>query len=105
MLGYAYEAFALIENRRREDLDDDRLLELSLIRLIEMIGEAANRISIAFRNQTTSIPWSQIICLRHRLIHGYDSVDNDILWEILTTDIPHLIVELEKIIESPIFEE
>ncbi|MFZ5453956.1 MAG: DUF86 domain-containing protein [Thermodesulfobacteriota bacterium] len=98
MLDYAREALELIHGKSRKELDSDRLLELALIRLMEMIGEAANRVSADYKSCYSSIPWSQIIGLRNRLIHGYDDVDLDILWEILNQDLPRLVSELEGII-------
>jgi uncharacterized protein with HEPN domain len=99
MLDHAQEAVNLTRGVRG-DLDVKRLLELSLIRLMEIIGEAANRVSPDFQSGYPHIPWSQIVSLRHRLIHVYDSVDLDILWEILTKDLPPLIVDLESIISA-----
>lgn len=98
MLDYAREASALIQGRRRSDLDSDRLMELTLVRLLEIIGEAANKVSQDCRSLHPQIPWVQIVSLRHRLIHGYDSVDLDILWEIIAADLPSLIKELDKIL-------
>jgi len=98
MLDYAREALELIRGKSRKDLESDRLLGLALVRLMEMIGEAANRVSPEYQSSYPSIPWSQIIGLRNRLIHGYDAVDMDILWEILSRDLPGLVLELEKIV-------
>ena len=98
MMDYAREALQLVLGKSRNDLDSDRLLGLALIRLMEMIGEAANRVSPEYKSCYASIPWSQIIGLRNRLIHGYDDVDMDILWEILNQDLPGLVSELERII-------
>ena len=100
MLDHAREAVNLTRERVRGDLDANRLLELSLVRLMEIIGEAANRVSPDFQSRYPHIPWPQIVSLRHRLIHGYDSVDLDILWEILTKDLPPLIADLESIISA-----
>ena len=75
MLDHSIEAIDLTKGRRRHDLDKDRILELALVRLLEIIGEAANRLSAACLSSHTTIPWSQIISLRNRLIHGYDAVD------------------------------
>jgi uncharacterized protein with HEPN domain len=97
MLDYAREALELIQGKSRNDLDADRLLGLALVRLMEMIGEAANRVSPEFQSLHPSIPWSQIIGLRNRLIHGYDDVDMDILWQILKHDLPTLIEEMNKL--------
>ncbi|MHB9052382.1 MAG: HepT-like ribonuclease domain-containing protein [Thermoleophilia bacterium] len=96
MLDYSHEALELVKNRRRSDLDNDRVLELALVRLLEIIGEAASRVSEEGRERNPEIPWPQIISLRNRLIHGYDSIDMDVLWEILQGDLPALISKLEK---------
>jgi len=100
MLDLPREAAALIRDRKRDDLDSDRILNLALVRLMEIIGEAASRVSEESRKRHTSIAWSQIVSLRHRLIHGYDSVDMDILWRILQEDMPSLIKELERAVPS-----
>ena len=95
MLDYSREALELSKGRSREDLDTDRTVELALVRLIEIIGEAASRVSDEARESKPEIPWSQIVSLRNRLIHGYDSVDLDILWEIIQSDLPDLISKLK----------
>lgn len=79
MRDHAVEAFELIRGRSRTDLDHDRVLVLALTRLMEIVGGAANRVSPEFHEQHREIPWRQIVALRHRLIHGYDAVDLDIL--------------------------
>jgi len=98
MLGYAREAQTLSAGKERADLDSDRLLDLALTRLLEIIGEAANRVPPDIQAQHSAIPWSQIVSLRNRLIHGYDTVDLDILWQIIRHDLPPLISALEKIV-------
>jgi uncharacterized protein with HEPN domain len=96
MLDAASEASALIQGKSKTCLDDERVLFLALFRLMEIIGEAANRVTVETQNKTPSIRWKEIISLRNRLIHGYDNVDKDILWQILEFDIPELISELQK---------
>ena len=100
MYDHAREAVALAHGRARQDLDSDRVLALALVRLVEIVGEAATRISAQFRSQHPQIPWNATIGLRNRLIHGYDSINHDILWQILTTDFPPLVVTLERIVGS-----
>jgi len=97
MLDSAQEAVDLIREKSRSDLDSNRVLSLALVRLMEILGEAANRVTIATRQQIPNIPWSQIVSLRNRLIHGYDTINMDILWKILTDDLPPLIDQLEKL--------
>ena len=98
MLDYAQEAVGLVHDRKREDLEDDRLLELALVRLLEVVGEAASRVSMEDRALYPDIPWPQIVGLRNRLIHGYDAVDQDILWQIVVQDLPPLITTLKEIL-------
>lgn len=100
MLEHAQEAVALVTGKRRENLDSDRLLNLALVRLVEIVGEAAARVPKESWSTYPQIPWAQIVSLRNRLIHGYDAVDFDILWQIVTRDLPYLIPTLEEIISS-----
>ncbi len=100
MLDAAREAAQMARGKTRADLDIDRPLNLSLVRLLEIVGEAASRVPPGERTQYAGIPWVQIVGLRNRLIHGYDNVDFDILWEIVAQDLPPLIAELEKVSSS-----
>lgn len=85
--------------RTRGELDTDRQLNLSLVRLLEIVGEAAGRVPADERVHYPEIPWPEIVGLRNRLIHGYDSVDFDILWQIVSDDLRPLIAALEKALE------
>ena len=101
MLDYASEAIQLATNRSRSDLEDDRTLNLSLVRLVEVVGEAASRVTAEGRRRTPQIPWVEIVSLRNRLIHGYDAVDFDILWDIVTDDLPPLVHFLRDALAEP----
>jgi len=98
MLDHAREAVALAQGKSRADLDRDRLLELALVRLLEIVGEAASRIPSEDCVRYPEIPWPQIVSLRNRLIHGYDAVDLDILWQIIEYDLQPLIAAREVIL-------
>lgn len=100
MLDHAQEAVAMARGKTRADLDKDRQLNLSLVRLLEIIGEAASRMPKEECARYPGIPWPEIVSLRNRLIHGYDMVDFDILYQIFTQDLPPLIAELEKIVSK-----
>lgn len=100
MLDYSREVIALTAGKSRETLTHNRVLELALIRLLEMIGEAANRLPEDLRKRYPAIPWRQMIGLRNRLIHGYDSVDRDILWQIIGGDLPGLLRELDATVAA-----
>lgn len=100
MLDAAREAVGFATGRKRIDLEDDRMLNLSIVRLIEMVGEAAGRVSSATQQRHAQVPWSDIIGMRHRLAHGYDDVDLDIVWQVITVDLPPLIAMLETILAA-----
>ena len=99
MLDHAREAVAMASGRTRGELDTERQLNLSLVRLLEIVGEAAGRVPAEERARHPEIPWAEIVGLRNRLIHGYDSVDFDVLWPVVSDDLPPLIAALEKALE------
>ena len=100
MLDHTSEAIAIIATRSREDLKTDRLLELGLVRLVEIIGEAAARITPECRESYPQIPWPQVIAMRNRLVHGYDQVDLNVLWDTIQDDLPPLEAELTRLLET-----
>ncbi len=100
MLEAAEKAVVLTKGRFRSDLDQDETFQLAAIRLIEIIGEAANNVSEQTRKANTPIPWIPIIGARNHLIHGYFDIDKDRLWEILENDLPVLIKNLKEILEK-----
>ena len=98
MLDHALEAVAMVKGKTRVDLDKDRQLNLALVRLLEILGEAATRIPKEDQTHYSDISWSEIVSLRNRLIHGYDTVDFDILWQIINQDLPRLIESLRTVL-------
>jgi uncharacterized protein with HEPN domain len=100
ILSHTREAVEICRGKSRQDLEADRLLNLALTRLIEIIGEAANRIPDEVQSKYPNLPWLQMIGARNRLIHGYDNVDFDILWVIVQKDLPGIIQTLEEMIND-----
>jgi uncharacterized protein with HEPN domain len=100
MLDHSKEAATLIAGKDKAELQHDRVLDLALIRLVEIVGEASAKVSSAIQKKYPSIPWHQVIGMRNRLIHGYDSVDLDVLWDTIEVDLPPLIAALEKILNQ-----
>jgi len=100
ILDAAKEAVAFSQGRSRADLNSDRQLNLSLVRLLEIIGEAARGISTEFRQDHPELPWRSMVGMRDRLIHGYFDVNLDVVWETVTQDLPSLIEQLEKIVSE-----
>jgi uncharacterized protein with HEPN domain len=100
MLDAALKARQFIVGRTRADLDSDEMLMLSLTRLLEILGEAAKAVPDEIKYQRPDIPWQQISGTRNRLIHGYYHVDLDIVWAIVTRDLPPLIEALEELLSE-----
>ena len=98
MLAAAKEAIEFAAGKTRMDLEKDRLHMLAIIKSIEIIGEAASKVTETFKTANSYIPWNDIINMRNRLIHAYFDVNLDIIWQTVKTDLPDLIKALEEII-------
>ncbi len=96
MFEAAREAMVFIEGRVPEDLGRDRVLLLALVKEIEIIGEAAARISPEGRSAVPGIPWNKVTAMRNRLTHGYFDWDLEVIWSTLITSLPVLAAELER---------
>src|SRR5687768_421113 len=95
MLDAATEALEFAGDRIKEDLDSDRMFALALVKLIEIIGEAANRVSPEGRASLADIPWRDVVSMRNVLVHGYFDIDLDRVWDTVTDDLPPLIEALK----------
>jgi len=84
----------------RSDLEDNRQLQFALIRCIEIMGEAAGRISKECRAANAEFPWTSIIGMRNRLIHAYFDIDLDIVWKTVTEELPGTFAQIQKILVS-----
>jgi uncharacterized protein with HEPN domain len=100
MLDAAIEIQQYVQAATREDLNRDRRLVHSLVRLLEIIGEAASQVSNELREEISEIAWPVIIGMRNRLIHAYFAINLDIVWSTSTEDIPPLIVKLKRLVGS-----
>jgi uncharacterized protein with HEPN domain len=100
MRDHIAEALDLAKLRKRDDLDQDRVFALALIKLVEIVGEAADRVSKETQVAHDDIPWRQIIGTRHRLVLGYDAVDYAILWRIVESELPGLLVQVQTMLSE-----
>ncbi len=96
MLDAATEALRFVQERQREDLEHDRQLEWSLVKAIEIIGEAAAQVSDDVRDEIPCIPWRNIVGMRNRLVHAYFDINRDILWKTVVEGLPPIVDALEK---------
>ena len=101
MLVYAQRVQTFIANRTQQDLrTDNELVGLAVVRAIEIIGEAANKVSKELQNAHPEIPWRNIIGMRHRLIHDYGNVDYAVVWQVATKNLPALIIQLQLVLNE-----
>jgi uncharacterized protein with HEPN domain len=100
MLDAAEEAISFIKDKNRNDLDIDRMLVLSLVKSIEIMGEAASKVTNESRDSHPEVPWLNIIGMRNRLIHAYFDIDLDRVWDTITDDLPPVIAALKIIIQK-----
>jgi uncharacterized protein with HEPN domain len=100
MVEAAQEAMSFIKDRKRSDLDTNRMLVLSLVKSREIMGEAASKVTQESRDSHPEIPWLNIIGMKNRLIHVYFDIDLDRVWNTITDDLPPVIAVLERIIQE-----
>ncbi len=97
MLDAVREAISFSMGKSRSALDGDRMLVLSLVKEIEIIGEAASKVSQETQAAHTEIPWPELIGMRNRLIHAYFDINLDIVWQTVVEDLPALLSMLEEV--------
>ncbi len=101
MLDAAREAVGFASGCSPGELPGRRLLALALVKCIEIIGEAASKVSADTRCSYQEIPWLDIVGMRNRLIHAYFDIDFQRVYDTITTDLPPLIATLEKVLGEP----
>jgi len=99
MLDRAKDAADRIEGKSRLDFEQDGNLQLSLVHLVQEIGEAATQVSPEFRKKHPHVDWDEMIGMRHRLVHGYRKINYERVWSTLTIDLPLLVKQLDKLLE------
>ncbi|MBI2833385.1 MAG: DUF86 domain-containing protein [Acidobacteria bacterium] len=98
MLDMARKAVGKTQGISRADYDVDENLRLALTHLIQVIGEAARHVPREFCDEHPEVPWADIIGMRHKVVHDYLGVDEDIVWQVVTVDLPKLAAALERIV-------
>ncbi len=89
------------KDRKLQDYTADLMLRSAVERQIEIIGEAARKVSDPFQQQHPDIPWRSIVAQRHVLAHEYGEIDHSRIWKVVTDHIPQLIEWLEPLIPQP----
>jgi len=100
MFDASKEALTFVEGITEENFSKNRMIILSVIKDIEIIGEAASRISDEIKSRYPDIPWQDIIGMRNRLIHGYFDVDIKLVWNTTKNNLPSLLKTLKNILSN-----
>ena len=97
MLDAARKAVDWGRRTTRAEYDANEHLRLALTHLVQTIGEAARHVSDPFRTANPAVPWAKVIAMRHKVVHDYLDVDYDIVWTVVSEELPALIPGLERI--------
>ncbi len=98
MLIAARDAVSFVSELTRNQFEQSRLHQDALFKALEVIGEAAGRVTEQTRNRHPEIPWPKIIGMRNRLVHAYFEVDLDKVWDTAQDEIPRLITLLGPLV-------
>ena len=101
MLLHARRAASKVADLSRDDFDENDDLQLALVYLAQVVGEAASRLTTEQRDAHAEIPWRDIIGMRHVVVHDYFRIDLDVVWDTATKSIPQLIEALEHVVPPP----
>ena len=93
-------AIRFTQGRRREDLDNDEMLTFALVHALQIVGEAATRVSTETRDLCPDIPWADVVGMRNRLVHAYFDVNLDILWATAVGAAPVLLAKIEVLLDQ-----
>lgn len=98
MIEAAEAACNFASGRTLGDLETDRMLVFALVRAIEIVGEAASRVSAPTREAAPDIPWQLIVSMRNRLIHAYFDTNHEVVWQSVTEELPQLLPRLRSLV-------
>jgi len=98
MLDIAREALEMAGGKTRVDYDSDKALRVSLTHFVQVIGEAARQVGPETRAGLPDIPWADIVGMRHKIVHDYADVDYEVVWEVVTGDLPMLVEALGRVV-------
>ena len=100
MLDAARKALKMIDGKDRPVFDADETLQLAVIHLLQIVGEAAGKLSLELRGARPEVPWPAMTAMRHKLVHEYFGVDLGIVWDTVVKKLPPLVEMLEEALPS-----
>jgi uncharacterized protein with HEPN domain len=100
MLDSTQAILSFAKGKQRASLDKDRLFQSAVLRELEIVGEAAGRVSEKTQRNFPHIPWKELVGLRNRLIHAYFDVDHDIVWKTIREYLPPFLKHLQAAVKT-----
>lgn len=100
MLEHIDRANQFLDGKTLADLENDALLRYAVVKCIEIIGEAAYKLTLEFKDTHPQTPWQMIVKMRHVLVHGYYAIQMPIVWDIVQNDFPALRPQIEEYIKE-----
>ena len=100
MLDAARRVESKVARKTIHDFRADDTIQLAVVHLIQIIGEAASRVSSELREAHSDIPWNGVIGMRHRLVHDYGNINYEIVWSVAVDEMPKLIAAIERILPA-----
>ncbi len=100
MLQAAEKVSRFVKGLKQEEFVEDEVLRDAVERNVEIIGEAARKVSEAFKNKHSEIPWRKMVAQRNVLVHEYDKISVDEMWIVATFHVPKLIDSLTPLIPT-----
>ena len=101
MIDAARTARGFLAGRQRTDLDTDEMLRFAVVRAVEIIGEAASRVSPSGRAAVPGVPWPAIVSMRNRMVHAYFDIDHDVVWRTVQVELVPLMSSLQAALDMP----
>ena len=97
---YASKAIYMLGTTDQEELDLNEMMQFALMKLVEIVGEAANRVSKQTQSKHPEIPWTEVIGMRNRLVHDFEAVDLSTVRQTIIDDLPPLIERIRVIVSE-----
>ena len=98
MLVAARDAVAFTKGLSYGEFATDRRSQLAILKSVEIVGEAASRLSADTKERHPDIPWQEIVGMRNRIVHAYFDIDLRLVWETVDSDLPVLVAQLEPLV-------
>ena len=100
MIDYCHKVLSYTDGLDHDSFSADTLAYDATLRNLELIGEAAIHIPGDIRDAHPEIYWRRFIAIRNRLVHGYWNIDDDVIWDVIRTDVPRLLPELRNLLNE-----